>query len=281
MANRSILFIDLLGVQKMWRIGGAKAVKSRIQEFHDFIVKQVSYLPNHVHRDAEYTVILTADSVSVMCQDHVQALQIGVHLFEQAFYSTDVYSSPLWLRGVISTWNNQYLPFNTTPIKSKGIQIGTQYVMEDDHLEVLALEKSGFRGMRLLIDESLIQQDALIQRQWSTFKRPLRIVTRLKENHYPEGSPYADILWMADTENHYKDFQGIMATRFKRATSDTDELVQASWTRATFDQVQSLIWLCETYSSTTNNSVAETPAKSEKNLPITAQQLRRRRIEEA
>lgn len=248
MANRSILYIDLLGVQKMWRVGGAAAVKTRIEEFNDFVVTQVSYLPSAVHRDAEYTVILTGDSVSIMCQDHIQALQIGIHLFEQAFYATEKYSSPLWVRGAISSWSNQYLPFNTKPITSKGIQIGTQYVMEDDHLNILALEKSGFRGMRLLIDESLVSSETeSLQRQWANFKRPLKIVTRLTENTYPEGRPYADVLWMADSEEHYSHFQGIMSSRFKRSTSDPDEFVQASWTRAMFDQVQSLVWLCSTH----------------------------------
>jgi hypothetical protein len=247
MANRSLLFIDLLGVQTMWRVGGAPAVKARIAEFHDFVTTQASFLPTDVHRDAEYTVILTSDSVSIMCQDHVQAYQIGMHLFEQAFFASDRYSSPFWIRGVISPWSNQYLPFNTKPIKAKDIQVGTQYEMEDDYLNALALEKSGFKGMRLIIDETLIQASAITERKWTNFKRPLRIICRLRENTYPHGAPYAYILWMANSESRYSHIQGIMENRFKRATANAEELVQASWTRATFDQVATLIWSCSNH----------------------------------
>jgi hypothetical protein len=247
MANRSLLFIDLLGVQKIWRFGGAHGVKSRIAEFNDFVTTQVSFLARDVHRDAEYTVILTGDSVSIMCQDHLQAMQIGIHLFEQAFYASDRYSSPLWIRGVIAPWSNQYLPFNTKPIKAKGIQIGTQYEMEDDYLHSLALEKSGFRGMRLIVDETLIEGGQATERTWSEFKRALRLVCRLRGNTYPQGAPFSDILWMATDETRYSHFKGIMASRFKRSTADSDEFVQASWTRATFDQVDSLVWACKNH----------------------------------
>ena len=68
MANRSILYIDLLGVQKMWRQGGATAVSARIEEFNNFVIDQVNHLPHDLHREGEYTVILGGDSVSIMCR---------------------------------------------------------------------------------------------------------------------------------------------------------------------------------------------------------------------
>ena len=49
---------------------------------------------------------------------------------------------------------------------------------------------------------------------------------------------------MADDEERYEHLKGIMAKRFKNSTGDSDEFVQAAWTRATFDQVDSLIWGC-------------------------------------
>ena len=227
----------------MWKSGGAGAVKSRISEFNQFVLNQVNYLPNHLHRDGEYTVILSGDSVSVMCQDFDQAIGIGMHLFVQAFYASREYSKPFWLRGAIAKWHNQYLTVNTQPICAKGMQIGSQYVSEDDYLAVLALEKSGFRGMRLVVDRSLLS-GLSYQTKWDKFHLPLNYVTQLKQCAYPHGN-YADVLWMATTEQQYDHLKGIMASRFKQSTQDPDEFMQASWTRAMFDQVDSIIWGCK------------------------------------
>jgi hypothetical protein len=245
MAKTAILYIDLLGVQQLWSLGGAIAVGDRIHEFNDFVIRQLGFLPGDIHRDGEYTVILSGDSLTVTCQDFDQAVGLGTHLFKQAFYARSV-SKPLWLRGAISPWHNQYIPHNTRPIHAKGMQVGTEYVAEDDYLHVLALEKSGFRGMRLIVNRDfLVDYGSYHTRQWDGMHRPLHFVTRLREEHmYPIGNNYADILWMADSADHYARLKGIMAQRFKRATADIGELNQAAWTRAVFDQVESLIWMC-------------------------------------
>ena len=245
MARVAILYIDLLGVQKMWQAGGAPAVKSRIQKFNEFILKQLEWLPGPLHRQGEYTVILSGDGVAITCQDFDQAIGIGTHLFTQAFYATDKVASPFWLRGAISRWSNQYLAINTVPVHAKNLQVGSQYLMEDDFLAALALEKSGFKGMRLIISSTLLPNRGHDhQRHWKGFKRPLGIIARLDECTYPPGEEYADVLWMADDEQRFEHLRGILAKRFKRSTHDPDEFAQAAWTRATFDQVETLIWIC-------------------------------------
>lgn len=259
MANKAVLYIDLLGVQNIWKAGGAEAVHDRIEEFNAFIQEQLNYLPSAIHREGEYTVILTADSVSIMCQEYDQAIGIGTHLFTQAFYATDKVSSPFWLRGAIACWKNQYFPFNTVPISSKGLQIGTRYMLEHDFLSVLALEKSGFRGMRLIIDKRLLPCNGQsFNVEWLDFKQPLITVTRLNECNYPKGEGYADVLWMAQGEKQYSNLKNIMASRFKKSTADPDEFVQAAWTRATFDQVDTLVWACRntTYRKTRPESLS-------------------------
>lgn len=247
MSKKAILFIDLLGVQKMWKYGGANSVKQRIEQFNDFIIDQTNYLPSTVHRDAEYTLLLSGDSVSIMCQDYQQAIEMGIHFFQQAYYSTGRYGEALWLRGAISKWGNQYFPFNTEPIQSKEIQVGTKYVLEDDYLGVLALEKSGFKGMRLIIDKSLLScYGRSFSRKWDGFHQDLGIVATLRECTYPKDGEFADVIWMAgDTEERYQHLKGIMSSRYKKSVNDPDEFAQASWTRLVFDQVDSIIWSCK------------------------------------
>lgn len=245
MANKAIVHIDLLGVQKMWGEGGASAVKGRIEEFNEFILRQFNYLPPELHRDGEYTVILSGDSVSVMCQDFDQVIGIATHLFVQAFYDTDKRKQPFWLRGAISTWQNQHLTANTVPIHSKSIQIGTRYVTEDDYLAVLALEKSGFKGMRLIIDRRLLKDYGRIyQFSWEGYKKSIGSIATLTECTYPHGEHYADVLWMIESKHRFEQLKGIMASRFKKSTGNPEEFSQASWTRAVFDQVESLAWGC-------------------------------------
>jgi hypothetical protein len=253
-AKTAILYIDLLGVQRMWMQGGAYAVKNRVEEFHEFVTEQLEWLSHDLHRDGEYTAILSGDSVAVTCQDFDQAIGIGIHLFSQAFYASDRTSSPFWFRGAISRWSNQYLTVNTVPITAKGLQIGTRYVTEDQFLAALALEKSGYRGMRLIVDSSLLQDHGRCHtRQWEGLRRELRIITPLKDCPYPDGRDFADVLWMADRPDRLDDLNGIMTKRFKRATRDPHEFVQASWTRVVFDQVNTLVWLCKTYGYSTES----------------------------
>ena len=192
MARRAILYIDLLGVQKMWADGGWARVRDRIDEFNQFITSQVTYLPTDLHRQGDYTVVLSGDSVSVICEDFDQAIGVGIHLFTQAFYDTDKRELPFWLRGAISRWHNQYLTFNSRPIVvvPAGLHVGTQYRNEDDYLTVLALEKSGYKGMRLLVNRGFLADKGLqYQRDWPSQGNgnSLGIVTRLHECNYPEG----------------------------------------------------------------------------------------------
>ena len=246
--KRAVLFIDVLGVQKMWKSGGAEAVRDRIDEFHRFVSTQLTYLPDSVHRDAEYSVIVSGDSVAIMCQDVQQAAEIGIHLFGQAFYATAGARFPFWLRGAISKWSNQGSPINTTPVFSKGVRVGSAESMEQDYLKVLALEKSGYKGMRLIVEKELSREaSATCQASWNDFKRPLPLIASLKGMSYPEGTEYCDVLWMAAHELSYGHFKGIMTERYMTSFRDTDEMVQAGWTRAIFDLVDSFVWSCRTY----------------------------------
>lgn len=201
--------------------GGAKGVRGRVQEFNDFLCDQITYLTPELHRQGDYTVVLAGDSVSVLCEDFDQAVGIGIHLFTQAFYDTKKRELPFWFRGSIAGWHNQSLTVNTNNIIAGGLHVGTQYKNEDDYLDVLALEKSGYKGMRLVIDRKLLDsKGAQYKRSWPTQGKgsDLGIITRLVECPYPSGGDYADILWMADTEPHYHKLRDIMASRFKKAT---------------------------------------------------------------
>lgn len=243
MAKRAILHVDLLGVQRMWMRGGAIAVKRRIEDFSDFVMQQIEWLPKDLHREGEYTVILAGDSVAVLCQDAEQAVGIGAHLFRQAFYHTNEWDAAFWLRGSVGIWSNQALTINTVALQAKGMFVGTRYVMDDQYLAAVALEKSGFRGMRLIIDRSLLRNiDEAPTAAWAGFKRPLRLVTRLRDCTYPSGFDYGDVLWMATDEKRFMDLKFRMSQRLMRAAADQDELVQAAFTRVIFEHAASLAW---------------------------------------
>ena len=135
---------------------------------------------------------------------------------------------------------------NSEMISANGVSVGTRYTFEEDFLRAIALEKSGFRGMRLIVDKNLVQPVMEeFQAHWDNFTRPLKLITTLEEFEYPQGGPYCDVLWMIGEERQYDVLKGIMASRFKRCTADPDEFAQAAWTRAVFDQVDSLIWGCK------------------------------------
>lgn len=242
MARTAVLFVDLLGVQKMWVAGGAPKVRARVSEFNQFIRKQFDVIPSELHRGGDYTVFLYSDSAAVACQDPDQAIGIGKYLFSQAFFYKEV--PYLWLRGAIAPWANQHEIASTSQFLARKTPVGTQYILEDAYLDVTALEKSGFKGMRLVINPNLVPNRAKVHcRKWGEFKRPLHTVCRLEKFSYPADN-LADVLWMADDEKKFEQLKAIMDQRFKRASADPEEFVQASWTRAVFDQVNSLVWAC-------------------------------------
>lgn len=248
MAKNVILYVDLLGVQNMWEVGGAIAVKNRIDDFNRLIKRKLNELPPDLHRDGECTFLLEGDSVSVLCQDFTQAIGIGIFVFNQVFFEKQV--KPFWLRGSISRWHNQNQLLNTRPLSArtelKTIALGTQYLIEDDYLFALGLEKSGFKGMRLIIDKKFLKDSGReYQRHWTGFKTDLRYVTRLTEPKlYPQAGSYADILWMTENEEQFKKLEDILEQRFRHSVADSDEFTQASWTRVIFDQVNSLVHMC-------------------------------------
>jgi hypothetical protein len=247
-SQRAILFVDLLGVQKMWLTGGAHGVKARISEFSAFVIQQVNELPPGLQLDGEQSIVVSGDSVSVICRDVEHAIGVGVHLFTQAFFNGRTASSPFWLRGTIGRWLSTDLTIvRSVPIRAGSQLVGTHFINEDDLLGVLALEKSGFRGMRLILDGTMISREQLFNRTWDGFKRPLRTITRLKDCTYPEGAGYVDVLWMASSEDQYNRLRGIMDGRFGKSARDQEEFTQAAWTQLVFNSVETLIWVCRTY----------------------------------
>jgi len=99
--------------------------------------------------------------------------------------------------------------------------------------------------MRLIVERGFAQPAVEgSHRRWEDFTRDLRCITSLEEFEYPPGGTYCDVLWMVDTEERFKHLKQIMASRFKKCTADPDEFAQAGWTRAMFDQVDSLVWMC-------------------------------------
>lgn len=241
MAKRAVLFVDLLGVQKMWSGGGVNAVTKRIDEFNVFMLRTFETLPQELSRDHEFSISMSGDSFAVPCQDFEQAIRIGRYLFQQAFYDSDKRPQPFWIRGVVSSWNNESDTFDKRDIQVGGMSIGAHYVNHPSYMRALAMEKSGFKGMRLVIEPVLLG-DAKSQYHsvWPEMKCEIFLISRLANAIYPAKSTYEDILWMAFDEGDYKVLAGIMQKRFRRSSRDTDELLQAAATRLVFDEVSAI-----------------------------------------
>ena len=152
MARCGFVYIDLLGVQKMWQLGGANAVKSNDPRICELIKEQLTYLPQQSFRDGDFTIMTLSDSVAITCQDLIKPSESQATCLNNASIIPTEVRLRFGLRGVISSWHNQNMVFNTESIQLREISVGTEYKLEDDYLQAIALEKSGFKGMRLIID---------------------------------------------------------------------------------------------------------------------------------
>lgn len=240
-----------------------EAVRNRLREFDHFVQEKIGTLPADVHRDGSYTVFVQGDSLTVLCEDIIQATEIGVHLFEQAYFETWSYSQPFWLRGAVSTWSKQHAPYKLDRIEAKQSEVGEVQIYEDDFLRAMAMVQSGFGGMRLVIRHDLVSVAVkqVFVRSYGESGASLELIKTLRDVRYPDREEYCDVLWMANNPDYYDKFKGVMAKRFKTAVRNPSELIQAAMTRAVFDMVDTLLWVAKTAAAAPTAAKSNTPKK--------------------
>jgi hypothetical protein len=108
-------------------------------------------------------------------------------------------------------------------------------------LEAISVERSGFKGMRILIADALVNDPLREAMRIPVGPRHLIPLRRLDHSRYRvEG--FQDWLWMLPRdENEWTRAKRQMAARLRWAAADADEFLQAAATQVVFHESEA-IW---------------------------------------
>jgi hypothetical protein len=234
-----LLFVDMLGVKARWQQGGRVAAEEAFQHFWGL----VAYAVRGESTDTVSAGMLESDSFAIDCKDTGTALRIAQRLYRAAFLKTlDSREDRTWIRGVLLNRTESVELRRLTRFKTRApIDL---MLYSGDLLDAIAAEKSGFRGMRLLVDETLVT-DAL-RKQWRLMKDTYYFVpfSKLRHSFYPvvTDTKFCDYLWMAALEEREKSQMNVvMARRLRYASKNSEESLHAAATQVMFHEVTAML----------------------------------------
>jgi hypothetical protein len=106
-------------------------------------------------------------------------------------------------------------------------------------LDAIAVEKSGFKGMRIVVEEKLLTPAVREHFSVQAGSRPLVPFKSLTNSVYPRriAHVYEDFLWMARSEEaDWRKLKRSMSDRLRWSAQDSEEFVQAASTQVVFNE---------------------------------------------
>jgi hypothetical protein len=238
-----LLFVDLLGVRAQWNKGGRAVAEAVFKDFRNLIAASLKGRSN-----IEVSVgVIETDAAAITCTDVRIALEIAGKMYRMAFDQARTSPSRhYWLRGVIVSRISD-LPLRKVGQFSKPLQQVELTHYEPELFD--AIEKSGIKGMRLLVDKSLITTQVA-----RDFRIPIGTLSfipfkNLKQSYYPPQvkDKYLDFLWMLSADaDERKLFERTMSSRLRIAATDHEEFLQAAATQVMFFEAAAMFGSIET-----------------------------------
>ncbi len=232
------LFMDLLGVRAKWISGGRTAAEEAFAGFRAVV--------NHGVRSVDPSCVLAgvieSDSAYICCDTLRTALEVGRQTYMRAF-QPPAHSSRLWIRGVVMPGPGSSGLTRSAPLSGTYPQV----IVVRYHgrlLDAIAAEKSGFRGMRLLVGRGRgVGQpqrgkvDPIHVGQYH-----LAPFLKVRAPAYPRAlAGFRDFLWMAtDDEEEHQVLMTHMFHRLRWASEDPEELAHAAATQVIFNHWDAL-----------------------------------------
>jgi hypothetical protein len=234
-----LLFVDMLGVKARWQAGGRQAAEAAFQHFWGLI----GYAVREESPETVSTGILESDSFAIDCKSTSVGLRIAKRLYRAAFIRTlEKRDDRTWIRGVLLNRTGNGSLRRLTRFKTDAPIDLALYA--GDLLDTIAIEKSGFRGMRLLIDETLVtgplREECRLVRDTYYFVP----FAKLRHSLYPKAlaSKFYDYLWMATLDDEEKaDLDAVMAHRLRFASKNSEESLHAAATQVMFHEVTAML----------------------------------------
>ena len=232
----SLILIDVLGVRARWGTGARHAV-SAFETLAELVETAIEDAPPAV-LGAE----IESDTAVVACRSTNAALRFVRMLYLDAFLgrsAAEERRERLWLRGVLVP---RPPSLEIDEVRTPRRRAGGRVVVNDlapAFTAAVALEKSGFKGMRFVVHGDLVTSKvkaaAAVRTQGGG---SADTVVRISgDRTYPSAlKGFHDYLWMATSDDdEWKRITSRMARRLRQAAHDPDEVVQAAGTQVAFD----------------------------------------------
>lgn len=232
-----LLFIDMLGVKARWIENGRDGAEAAFKRLGDLAAVAATSIKPEVLISA----FAESDAFCAEVSNVDDALRIAERIYRAAFEKDYERSETrTWLRGVIVRGDGKELRSSISPLVNLPTFHRNSY--SGPLLDAINVEKSGFRGMRLLVASDLID-DSLRKRHMVTSDGlKLAKITRLQSSYYPKRTEsFEDYLWFAPaSKKQWSNYETIMATRLRLSAKLQDEFVQAAATQVVFHEVRAI-----------------------------------------
>ena len=237
-----LLFIDMLGVKSRWHSGGLQAAESAFSVFRDVMIEAMAVV------DPKKIVMgsIECDSCAIVCENLGVALDISRRAFRSVFLvAPQPEATRIWLRGAIVKHSGNFLR-RTKPLISQIDQISV-HEYSRSLLQAIAVEKAGFKGMRIVVaggaglgEKTRRRLGSLYHREYNKHFAPFRRLSLPYPGRLKKGC--SDYLWMAsETEEEWDAIKTIMVRRLRWSASDPDEFAQAAATQVAFHACGALL----------------------------------------
>ena len=233
----ALLYLDLLGVRAQWHAGGRVAAEAAFVQFR-------SALQKALQQEAGVVVLhggVESDSAAVVFANTEQAIRVGRRLYRNVFLTPGkAKDQRLWVRGAIMPAPAVARLRTSAPLPAP-YQALEAFSYEPELLEAIAVEKSGIKGMRLIISDALLTSKLRSQFAIQIGKENLIPFKQLANSSYPGRvrTGFSDILWMMDGQT-WQDTQVQMGKRLRWAANNPEEFIQAAATQVVFHECEAI-----------------------------------------
>lgn len=233
-----VVFVDILGVRSRWHLGGRESAEKAFARLRALVTEAL----RNVGATSIETGGIETDSAALVFSSATSAAVFVRTLFRFAFEKwSQQPEERMWLRGVVTSSEPGLLRRESVLAGFERVRL---YDLETGLLDAIAVEKSGFKGMRVVIENQLVndalRRDFRIHIKNQTFF-PFR---KLRHSAYPAriAEEYQDFLWMVkESRDEWEEAKRTMSHRLRTCARNPEEFLQAGATQVVFNEADEII----------------------------------------
>ena len=146
-----VAFIDLLGVRARWHEGGRESAEAAFGKLESMVSETLARVSPRSLRDGA----IETDSAALVFGSAEDAFSFIRELFADAFTAPPKAKDVrLWIRGTVTAIHSRGELRHAAQLSGQAkVKV---FRLDAGRLDAIAVEKSGFKGMRIVVEEKLL-----------------------------------------------------------------------------------------------------------------------------